>query len=160
MRRRAADCSFGLGWRPEWTSMTKAELTAENSPAYKNGSGGSQERTVGTTYEDQGGVEVLVVLLDVVCIILDRLPLVHRVEIEAGVVVLDGLEECPESILEATFIQRYVVEAMHISNVPLWIDLQWSGVLFDLFSPFPLLVLFFHQLLRVVQCDRRILRME
>ena len=85
MRRRAADCSFGLGWRPEWTSMTKAELTAENSPAYKNGSGGSQERTVGTTYEDQGGVEVLVVLLDVVCIILDRLPLVHRVEIEARV---------------------------------------------------------------------------
>jgi len=63
------------------------------------------------TYEDQGGVEVLVVLLDVVRIILDRLLLVHRVEIETGVVVLDGLEECPESILEATFVQR-VVEGM------------------------------------------------
>ena len=24
--------AFGLGWRPEWTSMTKAELTAENRP--------------------------------------------------------------------------------------------------------------------------------
>jgi len=35
-RRRAADCSLGLGWRLEWTSMTKAELTAENRPAYRN----------------------------------------------------------------------------------------------------------------------------
>jgi len=64
-----------------------------------------------TTYEDQGGVEVLVVLLDVVRIVLDRLLLVDRVEIEAGVVVLDGLEECSESILEATSVQRHVVKA-------------------------------------------------
>jgi len=35
-RRRAADYSLGLGWRLEWTSMTKAELTAENRPAYRN----------------------------------------------------------------------------------------------------------------------------
>jgi len=35
-RRRAADWSFGLGWRFEWTSMTKAELMAENRPAYEN----------------------------------------------------------------------------------------------------------------------------
>jgi len=65
-----------------------------------------------TTYENQGGIEVLVILLDVVCIIVDRLLLVDRVEIEAGVVVLDGLEECPESILEAAIVQRHVVEAM------------------------------------------------
>ena len=32
-RRRAADWSFGSGWSPDWTSMTKAELTAENRPA-------------------------------------------------------------------------------------------------------------------------------
>ena len=57
------------------------------------------------TYEDQGGIEVLVVLLDIVCIIFGRLLLVHSVEIETGVVVLDGLEECSESILEATFVQ-------------------------------------------------------
>jgi len=35
-RRRTADCSFGSGRRLEWTSMTKAELTAENRPAYGN----------------------------------------------------------------------------------------------------------------------------
>ena len=34
--RRRADYSLGLGWRLEWTSMTKAKLTAENRPAYRN----------------------------------------------------------------------------------------------------------------------------
>ena len=33
-RRRAADCSPGSGSSFEWTSITKAELTAENRPAY------------------------------------------------------------------------------------------------------------------------------
>jgi len=65
-----------------------------------------------TTYEDQGGVEVLVVLLDVVRVILDCLLFVDRVEIETGIVILDGLEECSESILEAAIVQRHVVEAM------------------------------------------------
>jgi hypothetical protein len=36
-RRSAADCSFGSGLRFEWTSMTKAELTAENRPAFVDG---------------------------------------------------------------------------------------------------------------------------
>jgi len=58
------------------------------------------------TYEDQRGVEVFVVLLDIVRVILGRLLLVHRIEIETGVVVLDRLEERPESILEAMFVQR------------------------------------------------------
>ena len=35
-RRRATDWTFGSGWRFELTSMTKAELTAENRPAYEN----------------------------------------------------------------------------------------------------------------------------
>jgi len=111
-RRRAADCSFGSDWSPEWTSMTKAELTAENRPAYKDELSGRWQRTIEITYEDQGGVEVLVVLFDIVRIILGRLLLVHGVEIETGVVVLDGLEECSESILETAFVQRRVVEAM------------------------------------------------
>jgi len=65
-RRMAADCSFGSGWRPEWASMTKAELTAENRPAYKDELGCSWERrTTDMTYENQGGVEVLIVLLDI-----------------------------------------------------------------------------------------------
>jgi len=91
--------------------MAKAELTAENRPAYKDELGYSWGRTTKTAYEDQGGVEVFVVLLDVICVILVGLPLVHRVEIETGIIVLDGLEECSESILEATLVQRYVVKA-------------------------------------------------
>jgi len=35
-RRMAADCSLGSGWSFDWTSMTNAELTAENRPAYKS----------------------------------------------------------------------------------------------------------------------------
>ena len=54
------------------------------------------------THENQGGIEVLVVLLDIICIVLHCLPLVHRVEVEAVVVGLDGLEERFEGILEAT----------------------------------------------------------
>ena len=54
------------------------------------------------THEYQGGVEILVILLDIVSIVLGRLPLVHRVEVEAGVVGLDGLKERSESILKAT----------------------------------------------------------
>ena len=35
-RRMAADCSFGSGWSFDWTSITNAELTAENRPACEN----------------------------------------------------------------------------------------------------------------------------
>ena len=65
-----------------------------------------------TTHENQSGIEVLVVLLDVVRVVFSRLSLVHRVEIESSVVVLDGLEQCPKSILEAAFVQQHVVETM------------------------------------------------
>jgi len=34
--RTEGDCSFGPGWKFEWTLTTKAELTAENKPAYRN----------------------------------------------------------------------------------------------------------------------------
>ena len=58
------------------------------------------------THKNQSGVEVLVILLDIVRIVLHRLPLVHRVEVEARVVGLDGLEERSECILEATDVQQ------------------------------------------------------
>jgi len=58
------------------------------------------------THKYQGGIEVLVILLDVVHIILSRLPLVHRVEVEAGIVGLDGLEERSESFLKTTWAER------------------------------------------------------
>ena len=34
-RRRAADSSFGSGLSPDWTSTTKAVLTAESKPAFE-----------------------------------------------------------------------------------------------------------------------------
>ena len=43
---------------------------------------------------------------------LSGLPPVHGVEIEAGVIGLDGSEERPESVLEATFVQWSVTEGM------------------------------------------------
>ena len=91
--------------------MTKAELTAENRPAYRDRLDGyGSERHM--AHENQGGIEVLVVLLDVVGVVLGRLPLVHCVEVKTRIVVLDGLEERSESILEATFVQRHAARAM------------------------------------------------
>ena len=62
-------------------------------------------------HEYQGGIEVLVILLDVVHVVLGRFPLVHGVEIDAGIVGLDGLEESSEGILEATFGQFSAMQA-------------------------------------------------
>ena len=53
------------------------------------------------THEYEGGIEVLVVLLDIVNIIFDRFLPVRPIEIESGIIVLDGLKERSESILEA-----------------------------------------------------------
>ena len=44
------------------------------------------------THENQGGVEVFIVLLHVFGIVLRRLSFVHGVEIKIGIVVLDRLE--------------------------------------------------------------------
>lgn len=63
-------------------------------------------------HEYQGGIQVLVILLDVVRIVVSRLPLVHRVEIEPGVVVLDGLEERPEGVFQTAFIRRSAMQAV------------------------------------------------
>ena len=53
------------------------------------------------THEDQGGIEVLVVFLHVFGIVFHRLSFVHGVEIELGVVALDGLEVHPQGLLDA-----------------------------------------------------------
>ena len=65
--------------------------------------GGRKKRQV--AHENQRNVEVLVVLLDVVRVIVGRLPLVDGVEVEARVVVLDRFEERSEGIMEATSLQ-------------------------------------------------------
>ena len=102
------------------------------------------------THEYQGGIEVFVVLLHIVRVILHRLPLVHRVEIEAGVFGLDGLEECSKGILEATDAQRSTVRAMYsVSGVPLRIYLQWWGLPSTLFCAL-------HESLHAFGCGWRI----
>ena len=63
----------------------------------------------GGTHEDQGGVEVLVVLLHVLGIVLDRFSSVHCIEIELGIIVLDGLEVHPQGLLYAVWRQPFSV---------------------------------------------------
>ena len=63
------------------------------------------------THENQGSVEILVVLLDVVGIILGCLLLVYRIEIKAGVVILEGLEKCSEGISETTIARWSAMRA-------------------------------------------------
>ena len=70
--------------------MTKAELTPENRPAWERGrycvvATGTQE-----THENHGGVEILVMLLQVFSAVLRRLSLVYGAEIELGPSLLTG----------------------------------------------------------------------
>jgi len=65
------------------------------------------------THKDQGSVEVLIIFLDIVGVVLGCLLLVYRVEIETGIVVFDGLEECSEGILETAPSQRPATQAVH-----------------------------------------------
>jgi hypothetical protein len=57
--------------------------------------------TEAKTHENQGGVEILVVLLHGFAVELHCLSLVHVIEIKRGVVVLDRLEVHPEGLLDA-----------------------------------------------------------
>ena len=107
--------------------MAKAELTAEKRPACEVAVRLSTARAARqATHEYQGSIEVLVVLLDVVHIILCRLPLVYCIEIEPGVVSLDGLEECSESVLKTGTRQSAVQAAkcIYTEYLPLRVDLQ------------------------------------
>ena len=58
------------------------------------------------THENERSAEVVVVLLDIVRIIVGRLPVVHCVEVETRIFVLNGFEERFESVMEATSAQR------------------------------------------------------
>jgi len=57
------------------------------------------------THENQGGVEVLIVLLHGIGVVLRRLSFVHGEEIKPGVIVLDRLKEHPQGILDAVWSQ-------------------------------------------------------
>jgi len=75
------------------------------------------------THKNEGSVEVLVVLHDIVCIVLHCFLLVHRIEIDARIVGLDGLEELSEGILEAASAQGQRPKQCSVLNVPLWVYL-------------------------------------
>ena len=64
------------------------------------------------THKNECGIEVFVILLDVVHIVLGRLPLVHGVEVDTGIIGLDGLEERSQGVLEATPSQRTATQTM------------------------------------------------
>ena len=86
--------------------------------------------------ENQGGVEVLVVLLDVVRVVFRCLPFIHGVEVESRVVSLDGLEEGPESILEAASGHQSTTKAMW-RNLHTTLDrFSVAGTLFHSSHPF------------------------
>ena len=59
----------------------------------------------GGTHENQGCVKIFVVLLDIHIIVLVRLSFVHGVEIELGIIGLEGLEVRPQGLLDTTWRQ-------------------------------------------------------
>ena len=61
----------------------------------------------GRTHENQGGVKIFIVLFHVLGVILGRLSLVHGVQIELGIVALDGLEAHPQSLLDAMWVSSF-----------------------------------------------------
>ena len=90
------------------------------------------------TDEYQGGVEVFVVLLDVVHVVLGGLLLVHGVEVESGVFVLDWLKEGSESILDTeSFPQRSAMGtiSMIASQTHHFGSIRKGGDSFSLLSP-------------------------
>ena len=90
MWRRAVDRSFRSGWR------FGAGRRKTDQPA---GTGEITEKQWWATHENQCGIEVFVIPLDVVHIMLDCLPPAHGVEVNAGIISLDGLKERLEGIL-------------------------------------------------------------
>ena len=91
-------------------------------------------------YENQRGVEIFDVPLDVVGIVRRRLPLVHCIEIGTDVIVPGELCECSERFLDTPPARRSMTEQHGTSNAPIWIDMQRRGLLFVLFT-FPVHVL-------------------
>ena len=92
--------------------------------------GGKSERWA--THEYQCSIEVLVVPLDVVRIVLCRLPLVHGVEIESKIISLDGLERELGSYVRSAVSDESDVayRTYHFGSI------FSGGDSFSLFSPF------------------------
>jgi len=81
--------------------MTNAELTAENRPAFLQVNNNGEKLCARGTHENQGRVQVFVVLLHVVVVILGRLPLIGDVEVGSRILGLDWGKEVTQCILDA-----------------------------------------------------------
>ena len=83
--------SFGSGSSFDWTSMMNAELTAENRPAWVrfgvSVQYGDKNRT---THENEGCVQILVILFHVISVKTTRLPAVHSEKSVRESLVLRG----------------------------------------------------------------------
>ena len=77
---------FGSGSSFDWTSIINAELTAEKRPALPPGSAFNTDRRNGTTDEDEGSAQVLVVLFRVIAVKFSRFSAVCSKEVGSGIV--------------------------------------------------------------------------
>ena len=68
-------------------SMMKAELTAENSPAYKT-TKFVKRSAKKATHKYESGIEILAVLLDIFDIVLARFLVISRVEVNQRIIGL------------------------------------------------------------------------
>jgi len=81
------------------------------------------------THENQGGIEIIIILLHIIGVVLHRLSSVHSVKIEAGIVVLDWLEVHPEGFLDTVWSQLDGIDPGTLQNAPSRIDIDRSCVL-------------------------------
>jgi len=103
----AAFISSYAGSNLDWTSITNAELTAENRPAFVLQLVNTARNWGGGTHEDQSRVQVFVVLLHIVVIVLARFPLVGSVEISSCIFCLDGVKEIAQRILNTESLSQH-----------------------------------------------------
>ena len=80
--------------------MTNAELTAENRPALLQVNNYGEKHWARGTNENQGCVQVFVVLLHIVVVILATLPLIGGVEIGPCIFGLDWGKEVAQCVLD------------------------------------------------------------
>ena len=94
--------SFGSGSSLDWTSITKAALTAENSPAWLcSGINAEWMYSDGIAHKNEGGVEILVILFGIVFIEFGGLLSIDGEEVGAGITGPQWFEELLEGRMEA-----------------------------------------------------------
>ena len=93
----AAVMSFGSGSSLDWTSITKAELIAENSPAWLcSGISAGRVYLDRIAYKNESCVEILVILLGTVSVKFGGFLAIDREEVSTGVVGSQWFEELLE----------------------------------------------------------------